>query len=223
MGSVTNTYTATFTPSVSGAVTRDTVNESLSTIRAGAGNDAGVGAGSGFVELIASVTTNQFNTLARNIIVFDTSTIPSGSTIVSAALNLYGNAATTQLGTTTLEVVSSSPASTSTLANADYGTLGSTSFASVAFASFNQTSNNSISLNSSGLSNITPNSFSKFGIRLGWDFNNSFTGSWGLGQLTYIPWTYSSTTLVVTYTRTFPTLAITGPSSIANIQTITTS
>lgn len=228
MGSVTNTYTATFTPSLDGIVARTSVNEAFSTIRGGAGNSSSTG-GDSTIFLQSSSTTNQFAQLWRQITLFDTTSIPVGSTIVNATLTIMVNQATianTLGGSPTVEMVSSTPASNVALVNADYANLGTTSFASIAFASF---SNSVIitSLNASGIAAVTVNGISKFGFRNNWDLNNSFTGIWASTKSTTMEWAGGGSsmppTLTVVYTQTFPTLAITGLSSIANIQTITTS
>jgi hypothetical protein len=225
MATVTNFYTTRFVQSVYGSPTRSGVNESFATIRGGAGTSVSVD-GLIYGRLTATSTTNQYSELKRTIMVFDTTSIPAGATVTSATLTLRGYFKSSGLGTDTLELVSANPASTSSIVAADYSTLGSTSFGSVSYASWTVGADNVISLNASGLSNITVNGISKFGLRLGWDLNNSFTGAWVSNQVTEIDALSDGTAnpvLVVSYSRTFPTLSVNNISSLANVTTITTS
>lgn len=221
MGTVTNTYTSTFTPSLAGTVARNGVNQTFTAIQSGAGTV--VSSSFLFASLIASTTTNQYSELDRSIVLFDTSSIPASATITSATLSVQGNNTGNALGSTNINIVSSNPASNSALATGDYSTLGTTSFGSIAFASFNMTGNNTFTLNSSGISNITLAGISKFGFSLEWDRANSFTGTWASSQITNYTMVTSSPVLTVTYTQTFPTLSINNISSLSNVTTITTS
>lgn len=222
MGTVTSTKV--ILPSLAGEVYRSGVNESFSTIRSGAGTD--VDTTEGEVALASNSTTNQYGLLVRTIILFDTSVLPANASITSANIGVQANTVATNLGTTTMELVSSNPASTSVLATSDYSTLGSTSFSSVALGSISTSSSTTFTLNASGISNISIGSISKFGFILGWDLNNNFTGTWASINSTTVFWKPITNlgfgTLTVTYTQ--PTLAITGiGSTISNINTITTS
>lgn len=227
MATVTNFYTSTFTPSLNGYVGRNGVNESLSTIRSGAGNFTSTATVNN-IDLTASTTTNQFAQLLRVIALFDTSSIPAGATILSATLRLCSDTQSNTLGDSpSLELVSSNPASTSVLANADYGTLGSTSFSSVAYASFPTGSLSTLTLNSSGLSNITKGGISKFGFRSNWDLNNNFTGSWASSAFMVMSWQSATGVnkplLTVNYSVDFPSLSVNNISSLSNVTIITTS
>jgi hypothetical protein len=109
---------------------------------------------------------------------FDTSSIGSGKIVSAATLSLFGTTKANALGDPSIDIVSSSPASNTTLAASDYGNLGSTSFANIAYASWSTSGYNDFSLNAGGISNISLTGVSKFGSRLGWDTANSFTGTW---------------------------------------------
>lgn len=187
--------TSTFNPdadpestSVDGVVHRSSVDESLSTIRSSAGNAVSDN-GSNSEDspgIVSSNTSNQYQSLRRNIILFDTSSLPDLANITAATFSTYGTAANTkfnQLGSPDYHLASSSPASNTSLAASDYSNVGTTSFGSIAYASFGADQYNDITLNASGISNITKTGISKFSAQISWDINNSFTGSWlALGQ-----------------------------------------
>lgn len=230
MATVTNYYTATFSASVDGYPYRGGVNQTFTNIRSGAGTGVSnsIASTSNSALLVASATTNQYAELDRDIMLFNTSSIPSNAVITSVDMYLYGSQKSNLLGTTTLEIVSSNPASTSSLASSDYSTLGSTSFGSISYASFNLAAYTKVSLNASGLANITKAGTSKFGAVLGWDLNNSFTGSWSTNVATGFIWNSVATGsnlpyIVVSYSVDFPTLSINNISSLSNVTTITTS
>jgi len=224
MATVTNYYSQTFTPSLSGFVGRESVNQTFTNIRAGAGTTNGTADSSGLA-LTATSTTNQYSSLYRYINLFNTSAIPSSATVTSATLTTYSTGKTGNLGSPGLVVVSSNPASNSVLANGDYSTLGSTSFGTLSYASYATSGGNPVSLNSSGLSNITKNGTSKFGVVFDWDFNAAFTGTWSSTATSALGWynTSQPPTLTVNWTVDFPTLSINNISSLANVTTITTS
>lgn len=170
---------------VDGRAIRGSVDETFTTIRNGAGNSSADGnAIENYGSLTATTTSNQYSFMFRCIFCFDTSSIGGGATINSATLSLFGTDKSNGLGSPTLDIVSSTPASTSTLASSDYGNLGTTVFSDIAYASFSTSAYNDFSLNASGLSNISKTSISKFGTRTGWDTDNSFGGSWSSGAVT---------------------------------------
>jgi len=112
--------------------------------------------------------------LSRCMWLFDTSAISSGDTISSATLSLYGGTfAYSNSSSESYEIVQSSPASNTTIANSDLGNYSFTSFASIAFSSMSQSAYNDFSLNASGISNVTKAGISKFGSCGGLDLNIS--------------------------------------------------
>lgn len=190
---------------VDGVVSRTTVDETWTTIVAGAGKGTGVGIGYINIRTIATATSNQFERIERGIICFDTSALTAGATISAVVLSIRGTGKTNGLGSPDLHVCSATPANTNNLVNADYGQLGTTSFGNVAYADYSITGYNDITLNASGISNISKTGISKFGTRLSWDINNNFTGTWASGansRLSYNAVAFGSNfpTLVVTYT-----------------------
>lgn len=221
MATVTNTYTVSFPASLAGTVARSSVNESFSTIRSGAGTTTS--SSFLFASLTSSGTTNQFQSLSRSIILFNTSSIPSTATITSAYVSVVGNNTGNALGSTNIFLVSSNPASTSSLSASDYSTLGTTSYGSIAFASFFPTGTNIFTMNATGIGTISKGGVSKFGLILGWDSAGSFSGSWVNTQTTNYTIEVTQVSLVVTYTVDFPTLSVNNISSLSNVTTITTS
>jgi hypothetical protein len=178
---------ATFNPAAGtnspfdGRVYRGPVTENFATIIAGAGSTASAtDAGESFVYLSNDGTAGGFGYLVRSAFDFDLSTIPTGATIVSATLSLYGSAHNNGLGgTPTIDIVSNSITSTSNIATSDYGNFGSTPFGQLAISSWNDAGYNDISLNASGLTAIKNalGSVLKLGARISWDTAGSFTGT----------------------------------------------
>lgn len=154
------------------------VNETFSTIRAGAGTLALDNEASGLIGLDASATPSQYNGLNRLILCFDASSIPDDSTITAATLRVRGVFKTNGLGSADMHVVSATPASTSALVNSDYGNTGTVSFGSVSYASFSDSAYNDISLNASGFTTISKTGITCFGLRTSWDQSGSFGGVW---------------------------------------------
>ena len=167
------------TTTVDGHTRRGGVNETFSTIRAGAGTaNSSATALENCAQLTATTTTNQYSALRRSIYLFDTSSIASGNTISSATLSLYGAAKENGLGSPELDVVSSNPASNTTLVNADHATLGTTVYGGVVYDSFSTSAYNDMSLDSAA---VTKAGITKLGVRLNWDTDNSFGGTWASG------------------------------------------
>lgn len=223
MGSVRTFESVSFFPILDGTAERAVTAETFSAIKSGAGTNA-FNNSQNLRLVTSSTTTNQFQGLDRQITLFDTSTLPSSATITSASLIIPNIILSNhQLGNMVIHVVSSNPASTSTVVASDYSTLGSTSFSSVAQSSLSVGSSATFNLNSSGIANIN-NTVSKFGFISDWDLLDSFTGTWaGLNEATTVWWNYNAVSLNVSYYYDTPTLSITGLSSITGISTITTS
>lgn len=169
-----NLYPSAGTASpIDGHVDRQGVDEDFATIRAGSGNDTAPTAT--FITTRITCGSTGFSGLFRGIICWDTSAVGGGS-VTAATLSLYGISKTTLEGSNSLHICASTPGSTSTLANSDYGQLGSTSFANVSSASFSTSGYNDFTLDANGRANVSTSSISKFGTRLGWDITNDTTG-----------------------------------------------
>ena len=166
--------------SVSGYVVRTGVSESFATIRAGEGRSSGYD--SGFqgiqIRLISTAGANLYGSLFRGIFLFDTSSLNDGATLTAASIGIYGSGKSANLGAFEVDIVSATPESNTVLANGDYANLGTTPFSSVAYASLSNAAYNTFSLNASGIATISKTGISKFGGRLNWDTDNSFTGTW---------------------------------------------
>jgi hypothetical protein len=168
------------------------------------------------VRIKASTTANQFSALDRAATCFDTSALTTGANISAAVYSLFGVARAFGLGTPDISVVSSAPASTSSLAVSDHSSYGSTSFAAIGLGSLSTSAYNDWTLDSNGIDNVSKDGISKFGIRDSWDIAGSFGGSWSSGQETLFSakaaitdGTTQDPKLVVTYT-----LGATGASSM---------
>lgn len=209
--------TVTFYPAaganspVDGWVRREGTNETFSTIRSGAGT--GFDYTDADVELSAGSTSNRFNWLYRQIICFDTSSIPTEALITSATLSIYGVGKANVLGSPDLHVTGATPNSTSTLINSDYNQTQNTSFGNITFAAFAAGVYNDITLNASGIANISKTGVSKFALKMSWDVLGSYTGTWISGGNSYFDFrsadqagTSQDPKLEVTYTIFVPTV-----------------
>ena len=192
---------------VDGYANRGGVNQTFSAIHDGAGTGAGVSDGAAGPQLVATTTSNQYSSLLRMILTFDTSPLGLFATISTGVLSLYGSSKASGLGSPAIHACASTPASNNIIVAADYSQLGTTTFANIAYASFSSTAYNDFSLDSNGIANISLTSISKFGTRLSWDINNSFTGTWVSTGQSYIYYRHADTAgttqdpkLTITYT-----------------------
>lgn len=102
----------------------------------------------------------------RGFFSFDTSSIPVGATIDSAILKIYGTLKLDSGSVTPAAVVvSNSQASDTALVGDDFDQLGTTSFSTITYASYSTAGYNEFTLNASGLAQINPGGYSKFGLR----------------------------------------------------------
>ena len=185
VGKIGNT-TSTYYPNVDSWLDRSGVNETFSTIRAGAGvtSDAADTVIRG-PYLVASATTNQFGTMRRGLVFFDTSAIPDTDTVDSATVSVVGQYKANELGGASFHIAQGNAASDIAIVTADYAQAnhGTTSFGNIAYADFTTVlgTYNDITLNASGLAAISKTGKSKFSFQHGDDLNNSFTGTWTSG------------------------------------------
>ncbi len=159
---------------VDGDVARSGVNETLATIRAGAGTTVfdAVATGDNYIQ--ASTTSNQYQALYRFIACFDTSPLTIGAVISAATLSMYGRTQIANLGQMNMSLVTSNPASTSILAASDFQTVGTTKQAAdITYASWTTVGYNDWTLNATGLGNISKNGISKFASALSCDIDNA--------------------------------------------------
>ena len=163
------------TTSCDGYTERSGVNEAWSTIYAGAGTSKNATSNQLRVDIVASTTTDQFALMQRTAILFDTSAL-SGGEVASGTLQAEGASRTLTFASGEVGLVSSSPASNTTLATTDHpvANWGSTDFSSrIAIGDVLLGSYNDFELNASGISNINTSGVSKFGLRMGPDIDNS--------------------------------------------------
>jgi hypothetical protein len=170
---------------VDGIVQRAVAQELFSSIRGGAGTGTEVTSGYLYPTLSAGSATDQFTALIRAIACFDTSVMGTGAGISAATFSMVAVTSSNGLGGDNFHVCGATPASTGNLVTGDYSQLGNTSFGSVTYASLSAFAYSVWALDSNGIANIDPAGISKFGVRLGWDINNSFTGTWSNGAVTY--------------------------------------
>lgn len=227
-------YYASGTSTTSGYVEHNAAGgATFSTIRSGAGTaayDKDDLTQIGLVRLVAHTThTNYFTFMDRTIFIFNTSSI--GSATVSAATLTVLPTSTyskSDLGDTTLVITSAAPASMADLVATDYSLttpsahFGTTSFASTAISALTFNTFNDFSLNASGISALNKTGLTGYGIRLGWDFNNSFTGTWFSGKSTSVSIFASNWSGVLFYYASCPKLVVTYSLAVSASTTIGT-
>jgi hypothetical protein len=208
------TSPATFNPdanvestSVDGVAYRNGVDEAFSTIRAGdgTGNQSSTAAGDGAI-IISSTTSSQYADLRRSIFLFDTSDLTTDATISAATFSTYINAVVNGLGGGgAVSLVESTPTSSTDIANADFGQVGTTLQATAKTLDSMTTSQyNDWTLNAAGLTSISKTSITKFGQRDEGDRANS-APSWVSverhgHELNFADSASNKPKLVVTYT-----------------------
>lgn len=111
----------------------------------------------------------------RTILTFNTASIPTGSIITSATLELYKNAtAVSNDNSSAICLVGSTPASNNVVVDGDFDQLGSTRFATdVNYSSISTNAYFTITLNATGLAAIVSGGITKLGLRDKKDLDNS--------------------------------------------------
>lgn len=174
-----------------------------------AGNIATDGATRLDIFMLTGTGTNLWDRSHRMIILFDTSSLPDSATKVSATYSLYepnDGAFANNFGGA-LCLVQSTPASNTTLQNADYAQVGTTQQATdvnMSTIGANLAAYNDWTLNSTGLTSISLTGPTKFGMRFSGDRTGTQTG-WTAGVRNQVyPYSGDNATnkpkLVVTYT-----------------------
>lgn len=136
------------------------------------------------LETAADTQTSKFLVLARGIFSFDTSALPDNATITGATLKMVRSGGNNLLGDFEICLVGASPADPTkhnvTGTNNDYSNVGSTEFASrVAFSDWAYLAQHTFTLNAAGRAAINKSGYTSFAVRIGWDVDGSFTGTWG--------------------------------------------
>lgn len=143
-----------------------------------------------FLRITAGLVSNQWTVLQKSIFLFDTSSIPDTDYISSGTLALRGYSKIDQLSlgsTYKIDLVSSNPASNNVFISADWNTFGTIKLNSndVNYDNWDISNYNNFILNSTGLSLISKNGVTKFGIRDYFDRIDS-PPTWISGQSTRI-------------------------------------
>lgn len=182
-GSIGNS-TDVFFPSMDGNGIRQSVNEPFTNIRSGTGNDNDNGADNIVGGVDANSGASNYKNMWRYVVLFDTSSLPDDQTITSATLSLYdsNSKADTFATTPTYVVVSSNPASTSTIASADYQTRGSTALSN--YIAFAVSQYNVLTLNAAGIALINNAGITKLGTTINWDLDNT-PPAWSTDKRSY--------------------------------------
>lgn len=166
---------------IDGYVGRVAQDQTFAAIIAGAGNQNIDGnAFDNFVRVQASTTTNQFNSVNRPICGFLTSAIGASNNVDAGSVvyYFYIDGKQNAIGDIGVHIVSALPASSTDLVDADYGTLGSTSFASKTYAGVSTGGYSEFTLNTDGENNVNKTGHTYYGAKSDWDYSGVFSGSW---------------------------------------------
>lgn len=112
--------------------------------------------------------------ITRNVLKFDTASIPDSDVISAATLSVYPSAKDAT-NSDSLEIVTATTAANTSLTAADYAKAnwGTTSFGSLTLSALSTGAYNDITLNGSGIAAISKTAVSHFGERSGNDLNNT--------------------------------------------------
>jgi len=119
------------------------------------------------MQFLCHTTDNYWRILLRSILLFDASSIPAGSLIVSAHLYLHGYAkVNTGTWTLALNVFESFPNANTSLEKFDYQHLYDVPFSTkISYAAWDENGWNIFILNPTGLLKIIPQTIIKLGLR----------------------------------------------------------
>lgn len=183
-----------FSASLSGAVDYRQTDQDFSTLHDAATGTAVNSGSSPF--LSASSILSKFDELRRAFFLFDTSALTTSATIISATLILNVSAKVDQLSQS-VDIITTTPASTSVLDVADFDQVGTVLQAtSLTIASITTSADNTWTLNATGLSNISKTGITKFGARLSSDTANSAPG-WVISNQANITWSNPRLNVVI--------------------------
>ena len=182
-GTIGNT-TDSFYPSAGandpfdGAVSEEVDETTFSGLRAGTANYTWVDDLTMGAALRSGPTTNKYYILSRTIVGFPTTNIGTGN-ISSAILSFYRSDVAILLGDTDIDIVSATPANNNNLVTGDFKKLGTTRLATgKAISTLTSAQYYDFTLNADGLAYINKSTDTFFGLRLKWDTDNNFTGTW---------------------------------------------
>ncbi len=182
----------------------------------------------GTIRISSDTTSGKWKWLTRNVLVFDTSSIPDGATIESATLSIYGYDKKDELNISpTVNIYASDPASDTALEAADFKNAFTINYDTpfsnfISYSSWSTSGYNDFSLNNDGLNNISVTGVSKFGVREATYDVGSSTPSWSGSATTWMLFycaeqgTGYEPKLVVTYTETTPSVTTNTVTSIGD-------
>lgn len=160
---------------------------SFANIRDRPGNNSNDSGADMYTFLKAHADNNEFETLRRLVILFDTSTIGAATVIASAVLSLYPTSKTNTLLLSAAHaghaLVSSNPTANDALQNADFAIarFGNTRYITdLAYADITVDQYNDMTLNAAGKNAIAKTGITKFGMMLAVDLDNG-TPNWVAG------------------------------------------
>ncbi len=154
-----------------------------SQVRNGSGSTAIDNSGALLASIESATSSGQWATITRSALLFDTSSIGSGSTILSATLNLYVDAKYDDFSQN-IDIVASTPATNVALLASDYGNFGTTVLGTIAISSLTTGAYNAIALNPTGLAAISKTGITKLGMRVSGDTSDT-EPSWISGGLSW--------------------------------------
>ena len=190
------------TTTIDGMIVRDETDNWANIRSASSGSYLYDTFGEGGLFITAKKDGNNFR-IDRCFILFDTSSLTAGAVISSAVISLFGvEKGESDPGFSSQYVVSSSPASNTTLVVGDYDQVGSTSYSNKSYANYSTSAYNDYALNSNGLDAISKANVSKYGWRIYADFENTEPAghNYVRANAADTPGTSSDPKLVVTYT-----------------------
>jgi hypothetical protein len=143
---------------IRGSTTADTVNDS--------GNDM-------VVAVDSSATTDRWDRIDKAHTGFDTSVIDDGATIDAGTWSVYVSSVTDNFNQL-MGIVSSSPASNTSLAVGDFDGLGTSRYATdIDLTSLSTSAYNDWTLNATGLAAVNDTGVTNIGVRLSGDLDNT--------------------------------------------------
>lgn len=208
------------TDTVDGDVMRKITSEPWATLVAGAGTEKDDSSETANIYLSASATTDEWGRIYRYIALFKTSLLGAAATISAAVLSLYGFGKSDGLSVTpNVDIYTSSPASDTALANADYQQVAAISQTGspIAYADWSSTGYNDFTFNATGRGNISKTGISKFGAR---NANYDVSGTppaWSHTAVSYL--TLGTAEKVNTTTDPKLVITYTAPVGPANMKT----
>lgn len=153
--------------SVDGWVQRSGFQLTWADIHSGAGNQSWDDINHSWAGFTCHTAENTWATLGRTILLFDTSSIPPGATIMRATFCIFGNDKLDIISANpTLNLFASSPASNIALVPADYQQIATIPLSTpISYAAFNTLGYNSLPLNPYGLTLIQKQGITKLALR----------------------------------------------------------